>query len=138
MRLPTLPLTGEWFELPPLQLPLQLYYFFIPLVFSHPLKKKKKKTFSKKCLSPRLCDRQPKFSQFYWKCKLLIRKHPSVCRLPAGILFTLLFEVRLKIFLKPYHITGQKPKQLRTTENKSQNGSFCLSFCLQGCPGLNQ
>lgn len=43
MRLPTLPLTGEWFELPPLQLPLQLYYFFIPLVFSHPLKKKKKK-----------------------------------------------------------------------------------------------
>ena len=47
MRLPTLPLTGEWFEFPPLQLPLQLYYFFHTSSIFTSIKKKKKTPLAK-------------------------------------------------------------------------------------------
>lgn len=93
-------LTGEWFERSPSypQLPLRLYYFLIPLVFSHPSLKKTKT--GKRRLSPGVCDRHSEFcSRFYWKCKLLIKKHSSVYRLPGGILFTLLLRGFFFFFL---------------------------------------
>lgn len=72
-----------------------LLFFHTSSIFTS-IKKKTKKTSRKKCLSPGVRDRQPEFSQFYWKCKLLIKKHPSVCRLPGGILFTLLLRGALR------------------------------------------